>query len=110
MTSDNNKSKAKTETVNVVEIRSKIDLIEKGLPVNITEGELQDLELILRNARSFYIDILEPLSDRKDKGEVSDSVEENIMEESINIAGVDLALRKIDEFRAAHKSQIKGNK
>ena len=85
-------------------VQKKIELIESGLPIDISEEELNDLEEILRGARSFYIDIVTAFGDRKKKK--GEDVEEYIAAENKNLAGVELALRKIDEFRAVHKRQI----
>src|SRR4051812_28920509 len=80
-------------------IQAKIDLIEQGLPIDITEEELHVLEETLRGARSFYIDILVGLHSRRGGGE---DVDHHIVEESKNLAGVEMALRKIDDFRREH--------
>ncbi|MBX4198651.1 hypothetical protein KW782_05005 [Candidatus Parcubacteria bacterium] len=99
------KSKAKkSEEIDVELIQRKIDLIERGLPVDITESELASLETTFRGARSFYIDMIKALYDRRATGE---DVEHHIIEESKNLAGVELALRKIDEFRKIHSEHIK---
>lgn len=84
-------------------IQAKIGLIERGLPVDISESELAMLEDTLRGARSFYIDILQNLNSRKDTGE---EVEHHVIEENRNLAGVEIALRKIDDFRKEHGSKI----
>jgi hypothetical protein len=81
-----------------------MDLIERGLPIDISEKELQGLETTFRGARSFYIDILDSLNDRRRSGE---DVEKYFTDEAINLAGVELALRRIDEFRLAHKAHVK---
>lgn len=86
-------------------IQKKIDLIEKGLPVDIAEDELKALEESLRGARSFYIDILQVLYTHKDQDNTD--VEKSIVEEGKNIVGIEMALRKIDEFREKHWSHIK---
>ncbi|MDQ3076920.1 MAG: hypothetical protein M3Q63_02610 [bacterium] len=87
-------------------IQGKIALIEKGLPIDITEQELELLEEDLRGARSFSIDLLAHFTQRKEKGSDEDA-EELFTEESKNLAGVEMALRKVDEFRAEHWKQIK---
>ncbi len=87
-------------------IQGKIALIEKGLPIDISEDELQLLETDLRGARSFCIDLLAHFNQRKEMGE--HEAEELFVEESKNLAGVEMALRKIDEFRVEHKKHIKG--
>jgi hypothetical protein len=84
-------------------VQKKIDLIERGLPVDISEGELQSLEETLRGARSFYIDIIQSLHNRMRTGE---DVEHHITEENKNLVGVELALRKIDDFRKEHHMHI----
>ena len=84
-------------------IQAKIGLIERGLPVDISESELATLEDMLRGARSFYIDILQSFNIRKEAGE---EVEHHIAEESKNLVGVEMALRKIDDFRKEHGSKI----
>jgi hypothetical protein len=94
----------KDRKVDVDQVQSKIDLIERGLPVDITESELIALEETLRGARSFYIDMIRALDDRKNQGE---DVEHHFVEESKNLAGVEIALRKIDEFRISHGHHIK---
>jgi hypothetical protein len=86
-------------------IQGKIALIEKGLPIDISEKELQLLEADLRGARSFCIDLLEHFDQRKLAGERE--AEELFVEESKNLAGVEMALRRIDEFRVEHKRHIK---
>ncbi len=88
-------------------IQRKIELIEKGLPIDISEKELHALEDMLRGARSFYIDILEALHKRVAAGE---KLETHIVEENKNLAGVELALRKIDDFREEHHSKIRNKK
>lgn len=104
MTQHNTKHNSKNQEVDVEAVQSKIDLIERGLPVDITEAELVSLEETLRGARSFYIDMIRALDVRKKAGE---DVEHHLIEESRNLAGVELALRKIDEFRISHGSHIK---
>ncbi len=90
-------------------IQQKISLIEKGLPIDIEEKELQTLEETLRGARSFYLDILDILNKNK---EGNDSVRQHIVEESANLVGIEMALRKVDIFREKHWTHIKnsGNK
>ena len=85
-------------------IQGKIKLIEQGLPINISETELTILESTFRGARSFYVDILGDL-DRKIKAG-QENLEGHMIDESRNIADVELALRRIDEFRAKHWNQI----
>jgi hypothetical protein len=85
-------------------VQKKIELIEKGLPIDITEAELQELEETLRGARSFYIDIVQALMARQEKGE---DIETFVNDENKNLAGVEIALRKIDDFRKNHWSHIK---
>lgn len=84
-------------------VQKKIDLIVKGLPINITEEELQALERMLRGARSFYIDLLIALEGPNEK---DTNVSEHYAHEAINLAGTELALRKIDDFRKKHVSKI----
>lgn len=86
-------------------IQGKIALIEKGLPIDITESELQLLEEDLRGARSFSIDLLAHFTQQREVGE--EEAEELFTEESKNLAGVEMALRRIDEFRVEHKKHIK---
>ena len=88
-------------------VQGKIELIEKGLPIDISEPELMALEDTLRGARSFYLDILMPLEAQREAGTASAEVEATFIEESKNLASVDLALRKIDDFRKTHWKQIK---
>ncbi len=90
--------------IDIEHVQKKIDLIELGLPVDISEKELQSLEETLRGARSFYIDIIQTLHARKTSGE---DVEHHITEENKNLVGVELALRKIDDFRKEHPAHIK---
>jgi uncharacterized protein (UPF0212 family) len=85
-------------------IQTKINLIEQGLPIDISEEELKALEETFRGARSFYIDILVGLHDRKGVGE---DVDHHIIEESKNLAGIEMALRKVDDFRKEHWKKIK---
>src|SRR4051812_47333364 len=82
-------------------IQKKISLIEKGLPIDITEKELHMLEKTLRGAQSFYIDLLLILEGHREKGM---DIETDYISEAKNLAGVALALRKIDEFRSKHWS------
>ena len=96
--------KDKRKDIDPEYIEGKIQLIERGLPIDISEDELAALEETLRGARSFYVDILKSLHDRKHLGE---ELDEHIAEENGNLAGVELALRKIDEFREAHPDRIK---
>ena len=84
-------------------IQKKIYLIEKGLPIDVTENELVSLEETFRGARSFYVDILQDLETRKTNGE---KVDRYIVAESRNLAGIELALRKIDQFRLNHRIHI----
>lgn len=84
-------------------IQKKIDLIEKGLPIDIEETELKTLEDTFRGAHDFYVDILDILS----KQQKTPEIEANFTEESKNLAGVTLALRKIDDFRRNHRTSIK---
>ncbi|MDQ3014320.1 MAG: hypothetical protein M3Q73_00440 [bacterium] len=98
------KHNSKGGEVNIDAVQSKIELIERGLPVDITEAELVSFEETLRGARSFYIDMIQSLDTRKQAGE---DVEHHFTEESKNLAGVELALRRIDEFRNSHGSHIK---
>ena len=86
-------------------VQKKIELIVKGLPIDITEEELIALEEVLRGARSFYIDLLIALESSNEKGA---SVSEHYTHEAINLAGAELALRKIDDFRKKHVSKITG--
>jgi hypothetical protein len=97
------KRSAKADT-DIEYVQKKIDLIERGLPVDISEKELQSLENTLRGARSFYVDIIKGLYDRQEMG---NEVETHLIEESKNLVGVELALRKIDEFRQIHIDHIK---
>ncbi len=97
------KSKKSKSEIDVEYIQRKMDLIERGLPIDISEKELQSLETTFRGARSFYIDILENLNARLKSGE---GVEHHFTEEAINLAGVELALRKVDEFRVSHRGNI----
>ncbi len=85
-------------------IQGKMKLIEQGLPLDISETELESLETMLRDARGFYIDILGDLRREAESGE--QNLEKHIIDESINIANIELALRRIDEFRAKHWPQI----
>jgi hypothetical protein len=85
-------------------VQKKIELIEKGLPIDISEEELAHFEHILRGARSFYIDMLQSLEARKKGGE---DVEAFVVEESKNVAAVEMGLRKVDDFRKNHWKQIK---
>jgi uncharacterized protein (UPF0212 family) len=84
-------------------IQKKVDLIEKGLPIDITEDELETLETMLRGARSFYIDLLLVLDKQRKKG---GKVDKAFIEEAKNLAGTELALRCIDLFRKKHQSKI----
>lgn len=88
-------------------VQGKIELIEKGLPINTSEPELMALEDSLRGARSFYLDILMPLEAHREAGTATPEIEAVFTEESKNLAGVDLALRKIDDFRKTHWKHIK---
>jgi hypothetical protein len=83
-------------------IQEKINLIVKGLPIDISEEELRALEEMLRGARSFYIDLLMILEKKTDE-----ESKEHYKHEAMNLAGTELALRKVDDFRKAHQSQIK---
>ncbi len=83
-------------------VQQKIELIVKGLPIDISEEELQALEHMLRGARSFYIDLLIVLENKEDE----DS-KKHYAEEAHNLAGTELALRKIDNFRKDHWQKIK---
>src|SRR4051812_12787869 len=85
-------------------VQQKIDLIKKGLPVDISEDELRALEETFRGARSFYIDILKALGDGEKTGS---EVATEILEESKNLVGVEMALRDIDDFRRKHWAKIK---
>jgi hypothetical protein len=84
-------------------VEKKIALIEKGLPIDISEEELESLEENLRGARSFYIDLLIILEGNRSKGI---NVDSDYAHEAMNLAGTSIALRKIDEFREKHRSHI----
>ena len=99
------KNPSETNQFDTHHIQGKIELIEKGLPIDISEEELHALEDSLRGARSFYLDILTPLQTAMEKGDTS--VEADYVEESKNLTAVEVALRKIDEFRSLHWKQIK---
>jgi hypothetical protein len=83
-------------------IQQKIALIVKGLPIDISEEELQALESMLRGARSFYIDLLIVLENKEDE-----ESKKHYVDEALNLAGTELALRKIDVFRTEHWNKIK---
>jgi hypothetical protein len=83
-------------------VQQKIELIVKGLPIDISEEELQALESMLRGARSFYIDLLIVLEGKEDE-----ESKKHYLEEALNLAGTELALRRIDIFRKEHWSKIK---
>ena len=85
-------------------VQKKIDLIVKGLPIDISEEELRTVEEMLRGARSFYIDLLIALESNRAQGE---DVDVHYTHEAINIAGTEIALRKIDDFRKVHHHKIK---
>jgi len=85
-------------------VQQKISLIEKGLPVDISEAELQSLEDMLRGARSFYIDLISILHSKQKEGM---NVDADYIEECKNLAGTELALRAVDDFRTKHWSHIK---
>ncbi len=92
MQTENNKPRPDAEY-----IQGKIALIEKGLPINITEQELGLLEKDLRGARSFCIDMLELFESQKAKGELMEAdIEKLFTNESKNLAGIEMALRKVD--------------
>ncbi len=84
-------------------VQKKIDLIIKGLPIDISESELQTLEEMLRGARSFYIDLLIALEGSEEKEE---GITVHYAHEAVNLAGTELALRKIDDFRKNHLNKI----
>jgi len=84
-------------------IQHKIDLIIKGLPIDIAEEELQVLEEMLRGARSFYIDLLIVLEPKRGTDKDADT---HYVEESLNLASIELALRKVDDFRKEHWKKI----
>src|SRR6476620_2810812 len=84
-------------------IQQKIDLIIKGLPVDISEEEICALEEMLRGARSFYVDLLVVLDGKRRGGE---DVQTHYVEEALNLAGIELALRRIDDFRKTHWKKI----
>jgi hypothetical protein len=85
-------------------IQQKIALIVKGLPIDISEEELQALEAMLRGARSFYIDLLIILETKDDE-----ESKKHYIEEAMNLAGTELALRKVDIFRKEHWNKIKNH-
>lgn len=87
-------------------IQKKIGLIEKGLPIDISEEELTALEESLRGARSFYIDILAILTKNAEEDKTA-ALDPHFIEESKNLVGIELALRKVDDFRAHHWNKIK---
>jgi len=93
-------------------IQKKIDLINRGLPLNISQRELEALEATLRGAKSFYIDLLLVLEERKkiaqkktDKKEIK-QIEKDYIEEAKNLAGTAIALRQVDVFRLKHGNKI----
>lgn len=65
---------------------------------------MQALEEMLRGACSFYIDLLIALEGSEEK---EADVTEHYAHEAINLAGAELALRKIDNFRKKHLAKIK---
>lgn len=90
---------------NPLYVQKKIELIDKGLPIDVSETELEDLEKILRGARGFYIDIVQELY--KHRNESGRDVRKFIMAENKNIVDTELALRRIDDFRESHREQIR---
>ncbi len=97
----------KQERLNPEFIQGKIELIRQGLPINISEEELHVLEEDLKGARYFSVDMLRQFEDKKSSpGVEKEDIEHLFAAESKNLAEIEIALRKIDEFRAEHWSKI----
>lgn len=75
------------------DIQIKVDLVLKGLPIDVTEEELVALEEILRGARRWYVDIFELI------GIQSIGHAMYHTEQAKNMVGVEMALRKVDDAR-----------